>query len=405
MQPLDQTCGERDKCRLPRKIRINPMPSRPKIAVVIPKYGLVGGAEHFAYEITERLARTTPYEFHVLAHRWKYTEGSPVAFHRIRRLPIPRSIRPWAFAWQVKRTVRAEGFHLVHSHDRIFAADIVSLHCAPHRAWVRDILGKRTSFFDRSTIAVEAHLVRSGLSTTFLPVSSLSMDMFRKEYSGLPGKWQIMHPGVDYFRFSSPERERCRESVRVRHGLPKKAFVVLFAGMNFELKGLDVILESVARARQRLPDADIRLLVVGRGNTEKYQAKAQSLGIGMAVTFTGVVTAGMEEYYRACDTLMILSHFDTFAMVVLEAMAAGLPVIVGPKVGARDIVQHGSSGFVLKSNNDACSSAEYLCTLCTDGKFRQFGLAGSRIAAKHDWEETRQEILRIYRAALASSGF
>ena len=119
------------------------VPSSPRrIAVVVPKYGLAGGAEQFASALTERLARSTPHEFHVFAHQWREVPGSPVHFHRLRQWRWPRCIRQWAFAVVAERALRKNHFDLVHSHDRIFRADVFSLHCTPHRFWVRDIRAK-----------------------------------------------------------------------------------------------------------------------------------------------------------------------------------------------------------------------------------------------------------------------
>jgi UDP-glucose:(heptosyl)LPS alpha-1,3-glucosyltransferase len=376
------------------------MTRRPRIAVVIPKYGVVGGAERFAAEVTSRLAASSDYEFHVFAQQWATADDSPVTFHRIPRRPFPRSLRPWAFARHVARALESGNFDLVHSHDRIFAADIVSLHCTPHRAWVKDILHKRMSLFDRSTIAVETRLLRQARSTTFLPVSSLTMDMFRREYPESSGRWAIVPPGVDYERFSSPDRDQCRQEIRDRHGIPRGAFLVLFAGMNFQLKGLDAIMESVALARRQRPAAGIHLLVVGRGQTGKYRAKARALEMDDAVNFAGEVTEGIEDYYRASDAFMMLSAFDTFGMVVLEAMAAGLPVIIGPQVGAKDLVHQGENGFVLQNRNDSAAAADCLVGLTVWEHRERLAANTAATAAGSDWSFLTEKIRGYYTTSI-----
>ena len=65
---------------------------KPRIAIVIPKYGLVGGSERFVYELTERLANTGRYEFHVYAHRWQ-SGNSSIHFHKIPSIRFPRFLR------------------------------------------------------------------------------------------------------------------------------------------------------------------------------------------------------------------------------------------------------------------------------------------------------------------------
>jgi UDP-glucose:(heptosyl)LPS alpha-1,3-glucosyltransferase len=372
------------------------MPPGKKIAVIVPKYGLLGGAERFAYEVTERLANETNHEFHVFANNWKAAKGSPVIFHKIPRLRFPRSLRPWAFAWLIQRAIQSKGFDLVHSHDRIFHSDVVSLHCIPHRFWIRDIRRKRASLFDRSAIAVEKRLIQKGLKTTFLPVSSIAHAAFQSEYGQLPGHWKLMHPGVDFARFSSPDREQCRAEIYARYRLQQCGFLVLFVGMNFALKGLDTVMESVAIARLQKAGSGIGLLVVGRGDEKKYQAKARQLGIGDAVAFTGPVTVDIERYYRAADTLMMLSAFDTFGMVVLEAMAASLPIIIGPLVGARDIVDQGKNGFVLPSEHDKEAAAGFLLTMIGQDNHQRLAANAVSTAAKCDWSELAASVSAVY---------
>jgi UDP-glucose:(heptosyl)LPS alpha-1,3-glucosyltransferase len=376
------------------------MPGRKKIAVIVPKYGLVGGAEHFAAETTNRLAESTGHEFHVFAHLWNAPASSPVVFHRIPGLQFPRSLRPWAFALHVKRALAREHFEIVHSHERVLHADVVSLHCTPHRTWIREIRKKNLSLFDQATAAVERRLLRNGAQTIFLPVSSSAMAMFRSEYQNLPGTWRVMHPGVEFAKFSAPNRSECRAEIRTRHGFSSESLLVLFVGMNFELKGLDTIMESVAETRKQHPEVDACLLVIGKGDEQKYRSKARALGIEKSVSFAGTVREKIERYYRASDALMMLSGFDTFGMVVLEAMAAGLPVIIGPKVGARDIIENGTNGFVLHQNRDTTLAADSLSKLCDPKTRFQLSAAAQTTAATRDWNALTREISDLYKEIL-----
>jgi len=371
-----------------------------RIAVVVPKYGLVGGGERFAFEVTERLARTGRYQMHVFANRWQAADGSPVIFHKVPMIRFPRSLRPWSFPWFARRAIERGRFDLVHSHDRIFRADVFSVHCVPHAGWVRSVRGKRASLFDRATTAVERRMMRDGVEAWFLPVSSLAAEAFRREYRELPGRWQVMHPGVDAARFASPDREACRREIRGRHGIGAADLLALFVGMNFEVKGLDTILAALAKARTK---ANVRLLVVGRGDERKYGALARSLGVAEAVTFAGTQTANIERYYRAADAFVMLSAFDTFGLVVLEAMAAGLPVIVSGKVGAEDLVVDGENGFVVSDPQDADTAAARLIQLLDANRRDAMGAAAGRGALAHDWDAVVKELEVVYQDALAQS--
>jgi UDP-glucose:(heptosyl)LPS alpha-1,3-glucosyltransferase len=374
----------------PAGMNLNPAeaaaPKLPRIAIVIPKYGLVGGGERFAAEVTERLARTGRYEFHVFANRWQATAGSPVIFHKVPMVRFPRSLRPAGFAWLAKHLIARAGCDLVHSHDRIFHADVISVHGIPHSAWVRDIRRKRPSLFDRAVIAVENRMLQNGQHSVFLPVSTSALASFRREFPTLPGRWQVLPPGVDAARFSAPDRASCRREIRQQFGISETDFLLLFVGMNFEVKGLEAIITALAKA-----GSGFRLLVVGRGNERKYAELARSLGV--AVTFAGTQLTGIERYYRAADAFIMLSAFDSFGMVVLEAMAAGLPVIVSPNVGAKDLVVDGVNGFVVR---DAAGAAARI------GQITEvMGAAAAQTAAQHRWEDLARQVDEIYQAALA----
>lgn len=372
-----------------------------KIAVIVPKYGLVGGGERFASEITGRLAQNENFEMHVFANQW-IANSDRIRFHRIPAVRFPRFLNPLFFAWYVKRAIGRMGFDLVHSHHWIFKADIFSAHGVPHAGWVREVRKRGPSLYDLALSAVERQALRNGGASSFLPVSSLAMEAFRREYAMLPGQWQIVHPGVDMARFSSPDRSACRAEIRGRHGIGADDFLILFVGMNFEVKGLDTIIAAVARARAMRPEANIRLLVVGRGDTRKYGKIAEAAGIAGAVTFAGTQHAGLERFYRASDAFALFSAFDTFGMVVLEAMAAGLPVIVSPNVGAKDLVEEGINGFVLPDFRDAETAANRMIGLLDAERHKAMGAAAQAKAGEQTWERLAEKMEILYQGFLAN---
>jgi UDP-glucose:(heptosyl)LPS alpha-1,3-glucosyltransferase len=368
---------------------------RPRVAVVVPKYGTVGGGERFVYELTERLARNGRYEIHVFANRWVPGPG-PVVYHKIPRVPFPRFPRQAIFAWLAGREVEKGGFDLVHAHDRVFRADVFTMHSIPHDAWIRDIRKRRPTLFDRVTSWVERRMMEEGGCAWHLPVSSIAGEAYRERYRIDPSRMRVLHPGVDLARFSSPDRNACRREVRARYGIGPSEVVILFVGMNFEVKGLDAILRAVARAKALRPDAAFRLLVVGRGNEGKYRTLASSLGIADSVTFAGAHAEGVEAFYHASDLFMMLSAFDTFGMVVLEAMAARLPVILSANVGAKDLVEEGVNGYVLPDRLDADIAAGKIVLLVDPTLRAAMGEAGRRTAQRHGWDRLAEEVAGVY---------
>ncbi|MDD5775813.1 MAG: glycosyltransferase family 4 protein [Candidatus Omnitrophica bacterium] len=372
----------------------------PKIAVVIPKYGLVGGGEKFAAELTERIARAFPCEMHVFANRWNQRSGL-IRFHKVPIISFPKYLTTVSFAWFAQRAMAKIGFDIIHAHERIFAADMVSLHSIPHRLWVRAIRRKRfLSLFDRATINVEKAMVRNNDKALFLPVSSIARDQFLSEYPHVANRVEVMHPGVDLSEFERLDRSRCRTSIRGQYGLLETDTVLLFAGMNFELKGLEQVILALGRIKTIPRERPLKLLVVGKGDENKYKAIARNAGIADDIRFAGIRREKMEEIYLAADLFAMLSSFDTFGMTVLEAMAASLPVIISPHVGAGDLVQEGVNGFIV-ARDDIDAVSRRIQLLLDPEKRMAMGNHAYQVAQDHHWDNMAHRVIGLYERILA----
>ena len=377
------------------------VPRKYRIAVIVPKYGLVGGGEGFAREVTERLSRVSDFEIHVLASQW-IQSSSCITFHKIPTIAFPRFLGPLGFAWAAQKKINKLGFDLVHSHHWVFHADVFSSHGIPHSGWIRRVRHRSIpSLYDLAFSSVEHRALAQGQSSYFLPVSSIALSAFQQEYAELPGHWKVLHPGVNYSHFSQPDRMACRSIVREKYGFAPDDLLLLFVGMNFEVKGLESIIRSLAKAQSLLPSRRFRLLVVGRGNSAKFTRIAQSAGVENAVTFAGTQREGLEQIYRAADVFTLFSTFDTFGMVVLEAMAAGLPVIVSPNVGAKDLITQGVNGYVLTRPDSVELAAQYLVSLADPVLYADLSRAAQTEAHEHSWEAMTIKMEMLYRQILA----
>jgi len=173
--------------------------------------------------------------------------------------------------------------------------------------------------------------------------------------------------------------------------------LLLFVGMNFEVKRLDVVLKSMAAAEEKENGKKkFKLIIAGKGNKKKYQTLAHGLGIYDQVIFAGM-TREMEKYYLASDIFVMPSRYDTFGLAVLEAMSAGLPVIISKKVGAGDLVQAGKTGYVLPENCEPADMTAPLIALMEKKKRIEMGEQGKLVALKYSWDRTAEEVANHYR--------
>jgi UDP-glucose:(heptosyl)LPS alpha-1,3-glucosyltransferase len=372
-----------------------------KIAVVIPRYGLTGGAEGFVAELTERIAGDRSYEVHVFANRWTVL-SERVIFHRIPIISFPKFLTTISFAWFAGRQIARMHFDLVHAHDRLLEADIFTMHGIPHRNWVKEIRKKSLmSLFDYVTDGVERHLVQSNRCRYFLAVSGLAREIFLETYVTDPNAVKVVSPGVDAARFQQLDRQLCRREIRKAFGIGAEEVVILFVSMNFAIKGLDRLIMALAKLKQATPKAKFELLVVGKGNIRKYTKLALSLGIGDRIVFSGALgKAEIARVYMASDIFSILSQFDTFGMVVLEAMAASLPVVISSNVGARDMVREGRNGFVVADGENAEQIAAKFGLLLDQELREKMGAEALQTAGENTWEAVVDKVVAVYESML-----
>ncbi len=150
-----------------------------------------------------------------------------------------------------------------------------------------------------------------------------------------------------------PERFRGRDAgwLRRRFDLPDGP-VLLYGGRLAREKSLPYLLRAFRHVRQALPAA--RLVLVGSGPAEgELRRLAEELGIAGAVTFAGqMLDEDLYNCYAGADVFVFPSLKETQGIVILEAMAAGLPVVARDAFGTRDMVDEGRDGFLCRGGEE-----------------------------------------------------
>jgi UDP-glucose:(heptosyl)LPS alpha-1,3-glucosyltransferase len=166
--------------------------------------------------------------------------------------------------------------------------------------------------------------------------------------------------------------------------------------MNFEIKRLDLIIKGLANLVSKGDrNSDLKLLVVGKGRRERYINLARDFAVADRVIFAGV-SREVEKYYLASDIFVMPSQFDTFGLAVLEAMTAGLPVIITQKVGAKDLINSGVQGFVLSEEPSPLELSEKLAFLIEKENRMKMGEEARRVALGRTWDKTANQIAELY---------
>ncbi|MGF1522584.1 MAG: glycosyltransferase family 4 protein [Leptolyngbyaceae cyanobacterium] len=202
-------------------------------------------------------------------------------------------------------------------------------------------------------------------------------------------KLRIIHCGVEPDLFPSvPHQDQGKR--------------LLYVGRLAAMKGLPVLFEALAQLRERYPD--LRLTVVGDGQERpEIEASAQRLNLGQMVDFVGYKSqAEVRSYLQQTDIFILPSFAEGVPVVLMEAMAAGVPVLTTRIAGVPELVVHGESGWLVPPG-DQQSLADSLAMLVEDADLRQrLGEAGrAQVASDFNVETEAKKLADIFRQVVA----
>lgn len=205
----------------------------------------------------------------------------------------------------------------------------------------------------------------------------------------------VIQNGVDLDEFC-PSANPQALPVRQPWALPEGVPLALFAGdIRSNRKNLDTVLHALAQVE------GLHLAVAGAIANSPYPTLAAQLGLSDRVHFLGL-RRDLPELMRASDFFVFPSRYDPFGMVVLEAMACGLPVVVAPTAGAAEVVT-AESGFVLSDCEDVKELTQAMHRLATESGLRQsMGQQARQIAQKHSWQSKAQEYVDLFEKMAAN---
>ncbi|MGZ4316378.1 MAG: glycosyltransferase family 4 protein [Gaiellaceae bacterium] len=187
-----------------------------------------------------------------------------------------------------------------------------------------------------------------------------------------------------------------RAELRREFGIPDDAVAVLHAGRLIPQKAVDVLVLAVGRANRGSPP--LHLLLAGSG-PEEHALRTLVAGTGVSATFTGFLDRDrLFEAYAAADIFALLSRRETWGVVVNEAAAFGLPLVLSSAVGAAaDLLRSGSNGEVVPSG-DVDAAARALRSLAASSALREdFGRCSRELVRAWDFRPSVEALDALVR--------
>lgn len=213
--------------------------------------------------------------------------------------------------------------------------------------------------------------------------------------NGIKGA-EVMHTGIDLDLWQADEALTIK--FREKYNLTNKK-VILFGGRLSEAKGGKETLEAMAKIVKSIPDAILLVVSKVDGYADHMKEKAGKLGIGDNLVFTGWIERDEIKYTYACADVVLVPSicFDAFPRIVLEAMAAGRPVIGTCYGGAQEIIVDGVTGYVVNPLNFKEMAEKILVILGDRHKKESFGKAGyERVKSNFNSDKKVKSILTCY---------
>jgi UDP-glucose:(heptosyl)LPS alpha-1,3-glucosyltransferase len=239
---------------------------------------------------------------------------------------------------------------LYHPHAGVAAEAMESGHLK-HDGAIKRAVARTLNRLNRKRnrfAEVERELLSGERGPVVLCLSEYVKGMVRKHYAGLAeDRLATLFNAVDLRKLDPLAHPERREATRGILAAGTDAIVALMVAQDFERKGLREAIGALARVEDR----SLRLVVVGRPDPAPYRRLAQSLGVGDRVHFAGEQRE-VYDYYAAADFFVLPTRHDPCSLVVLEALAMGVPVISTRQNGASEIMEDGVHGYVLESADD-----------------------------------------------------
>jgi len=393
-----------------------------KIAFVAHDVNQWAGAPRVTAALIERFC--DDHEVSVFSHTIEGINMSKIKHHKVPAVPGTRTLNYLSFLicstiilafWRVLRRRNFDIIHCSNEYCCLFFPNVFTSHFC-EREWYRlekvgmtiRPAGTTLQKLKALDYNIYRHLVAFIEKLTFggksskarIVVSERMQEDFRRHYSDAAEDIIVIPNGTDYHRFNPANRRLYRDSVRQRHGIASGDFVLLFVGGDWERKGLYYLIEALSLILK----PEVKLLVVGRGDTDFYVKLAREKAVGKRVTFVSH-TRSVWEYYGASNVFVLPTLYEPLGLVIGEAMASGLPVIVTKIAGAADFIIDGLNGLLLSDPGNINDLAAKIELLLSGAELRKtMGERARETVEELSWEQVAQKTLEVYNSVLNREG-
>ena len=232
---------------------------------------------------------------------------------------------------------------------------------------------------------------------------SESMKDLIKSY-GIENRIEVIPNAIHLASFKE-ENELKRLEIKKKYNLKEDDKIILYVGRIAWEKSIDKIIEALAIIKRK-GISKVKFLLVGKGPAmDELRQLVQSLGVEEEVIFTGAVSnEEIQHYYKIAYLFTIASTSESFGIVIIEALASGIPVLAVRAPGAVDILTNGVDGWLTEDN--VAQFANALEKLIREPELRERLSQGTlKTSEKYSINVISERMLNLYREVIAMQNF
>ena len=353
-----------------------------RFAFCLYKYFPYGGQQQNFLKIA-KVCMTRSHQVDVYTAYWKgeIPEGIQVKMLPIRGFTNHRRLE--SLAEKLNRSVAAShydavvGFNKMPGLDIYYAADI----CYAAKADEKSFLYRMTERC-RSLLRMEKAVFGRSSITDILLLSEKEKAVFIHYYGTPEHRFHLLPPGISKDHLVPPNPKEMREELRRELNIGLDTNVVLLVGSGFKTKGVDRAIRAIPALPDFLREKTI-LLIVGQDNSRFFRWLSWRLGVSDKVRFVGG-RDDIRRFYMAADLLLHPAYRENTGTVLIEAMAAGLPVLATNVCGFSYHIEYAGAGEIVPSPFRQETLNQLLVYMLTSEKKKQWQHNGTAYISKTD---------------------
>ncbi len=346
------------------------------------------------------------HEVHVFSSIFAPGADSFVTPHRVPSIRFPPSAYELSFALNAQKAMDALSPDIIASPaTSCLRADIFTANSC-HKAAIGLFKSQRGLGYSllkslepksRVILALEGRNFSKGNYVLLTALSKATKSEVAEYYKVPQEDITVVPPGVDVSDFK-PSRE-AKSSLRRQYKIPEGVPIVLFCGHEFKRKGLAQSISALARVK-----SEWAFIVIGGQDPSQYIAQAQALGVKGRIHFAGF-HSDIRGLFNGSDLFLFPTSYEPFGMVILEAMASGMPIVASGFAGASELAQNGKDGLLFDNPFDTQDIAEKLRTILESPLLmKKMGARARETSLSYTWEKIAERKMEVYKKAVEMKG-